>query len=620
MIRRLFPREHGILRLVLAMAVDCIIVVGGYTLALLLRFDGDVPQETRDTFRLVAPLIALAYLVAFMLFGIYRTAWRYGGAGDVINLAKAVLLVTIALFFANFTREVRDIPLSVNLVGGALIFLASGFVKMTPRFFANRAWSANAVGVKRLLIVGAGSTGQFVAREFRAHPQWLHRPVCFVDDDRRKFGMRVHGVPVAGSIDDIPELVQRYHVDIVALAIPSAPGAKMREIVTVCHSANVPVRMVPGLPEIVRQPSSMAQLRELTVEDLIGREPVEIDYSECLESLRNRVVLITGAAGSIGAELARQVMSFNPAALHILDNNETGLHDLQLELTNPAGEVNFRTWIGDITDAPKMRRLFDAVRPEVVFHAAAFKHVSMMEEHPDEALRVNVEGTLTVCRAAARAGAAKVVFISTDKAINPASVYGASKRIGELIVLAMANETETTFCAVRFVNVVGSRGSVVAIFTRQIDEGGPVGITDPEAARYYLTIPEAVSLVIQAAAFAAQGLVYMLDMGDEVRIRDVAEKMIRMKGLAPGADVPIVYTGLRPGEKVREDLVAEHERLVTTRHPKVLLTFGGGRVPAARLEAEIDALAAHAHLERGEFIRRLHRLARLGPAGAPVRE
>src|SRR5262249_26432056 len=328
MVRRLLPREHGIFRLALAMAVDCIIVVGGYTVALMLRFDGNVPPETRDTFRLVAPLIALAYLVAYVLFGIYRTAWRYGGAGDVVNLAKAVFLVTAALFFANFTREVRDIPLSVNLIGGALIFLASGFVKMTPRLFANRAWSAKAVGVKRLLIVGAGSTGQFVAREFRAHPQWLHRPVCFVDDDRRKFGMRVHGVPVAGTIDDIPELVQRYHVNIVALAIPSASGAKTREIVTVCHSANVPVRTVPGLPETVQHPSRMAQWRELTVEDLIGREPVEIDHSECLGSLRNRVVLITGAAGSIGSELARQVMSFGPAALHILDNNETGLHEL----------------------------------------------------------------------------------------------------------------------------------------------------------------------------------------------------------------------------------------------------------------------------------------------------
>jgi FlaA1/EpsC-like NDP-sugar epimerase len=605
---RFLPRERGLPRLILAIAFDGVIVIAAYLLALLLRFDSDVPAVTWTTFRLVAPAIVLGYLGAFIFFGIYRTTWQYGGVGDVLNLGRAVLLITLLIFVFNRTREVRDIPLSVNLIGGMLTFVACAFVKMAPRVLAHNQWAAQAAGVKRLLIVGAGSTGQFVAREFRAHPQWLHRPVCFADDDRRKFGMRIHGVPVAGATEDIPALVRQYDIDVVALAFPSAPGAKVREILTLCQTAGVPVRMVPGLPEIVQNPAQVTNMRELTVEDLIGREPVDIDYSECLESIRNKVVLITGAAGSIGSELARQVLSFAPAGLHLLDNNETGLHDLRLRLTSESSDVNLRTWIGDITDTAKLQRVFATVQPQIVFHAAAYKHVPMMEEHPDEALRVNVQGTLNVCRAADQHGAAKLVFISTDKAINPASVYGASKRIGELIVLALAAQSRTTFCAVRFVNVIGSRGGVVSIFSRQIDEGGPVGVTDRQMRRYYLTIAEAISLVIQAAAFAGQGHIYMLDIGEEIRIVDLAEKMIRLRGLTPGADVPIVYTGARPGEKFREDLIATDEGRAPTHHPKVVHITSAARPSLAVLEAEIAAIGALT-LDREALAGRLRALA-----------
>src|SRR5215216_4290431 len=433
--RSLIPRERGAGRMVAAMVLDGIVVVAGYAVALLLRFDGEVPRISWETFWAAAPVLVALYVAGFFAFGIYRTAWQYGGTHDVLTLAAAVGSVTAATFLFNGTREVRHIPLSVNVVGGVLIFVLCTFVKMVPRLLAHNRWAADAAGVKRLLIVGAGNTGQFVAREFRAHPDWLHRPVCFVDDDRRKFGMRVHGVPVAGTVADIPALVRQYQVDVVAVAVPSAPGAAMREMITLCQSAGVPVRMVPGLPEIVRDPTHVAHMRELTVEDLIGREPVDIDFSECLESLQNRVVLITGAAGSIGSELARQVLGFRPAGLHLLDNNETGLHDLRVELDAESADTNLRTWIADISDGAKVRRVLEAVRPQVVFHAAAYKHVPMMEEHPDEALRVNVIGTLNVCRAAEEAGAERLVFISTDKAINPSSVMGASKRVGERILL-----------------------------------------------------------------------------------------------------------------------------------------------------------------------------------------
>ena len=613
--QRFLPRDRGAGRTIAAMLLDGAVVVAGYAVALLLRFDGMVPRVSWETLWRAAPLLVLLYVAAFIAFGIYRTAWQYGGMHDVLNLAAAVAIVTALAFLFNRTRDVRHIPLSVNLVGGVLIFVACGFAKVLPRVLTHNRWAASAVGVKRLLIVGAGSTGQFVAREFRAHPDWLHRPVCFVDDDRRKFGMRIHRVPVAGTIEDIPALVRQYEVDIVAVALPSAPGGKVREILTLCQSAGVPVRMVPGLPEIVGDPAHVTPLRELTVEDLIGREPVDIDFSECLESLRNKVVLITGAAGSIGSELARQVLTFAPAGLHLLDNNETGLHELRLELDVQSGEVHVQAWIGDITNAAKLERVFQTARPQVVFHAAAYKHVHLMEEHPDEALRVNVEGTLTVCRAADRAGAEKVVFISTDKAINPVSVYGVSKYLGESIVLGLARQSRTVFCAVRFVNVIGSRGSVVNVFSRQIEQGGPVAVTDPAMHRYYLTIGEAVSLVIQAAAFAGQGQIYMLDIGEEIRIVDLAEKMIRLRGLTPGTDVPIVYTGVRPGEKLREELIAGGEERESTHHPKIISIRSRPRPPLALLEAELTALGA-ASPERDALARRLFALAGRESSGA----
>ena len=603
------------LRLLAELAVDAAIVSGSYYAGLWLRFDGDIPRQSLDTLARVAPVIVAAYLAVSYLTGVYRTAWQYGGLGDVLNLGRGILLVTTLILLYNATRTTRHLPLSVNLIAGVVTFLGMAFWKMSPRLWTHRVDRRRA-RAKRLLIAGAGNTGQLVARGFQQHGDWEYRPVCFVDDDPRKRGKRINGLPVAGRTSEIPELVDRFRVDVVALALPSAPSAKLRELVTLCQAAGVPVRMVPGLPEMVHDPHSVSHLREVTIEDLLGRDVVNIDYSQCLETLRNRVVLITGAAGSIGAELARQALGFRPAALHLLDNNETGLHDLHQELERrqvDGEDVDLRLWPADITNPEKLSRIFRQVRPQVVFHAAAYKHVALMEEHPDEAFRVNVLGTRTVCRAAAEAGAERVVFITTDKAVKPVSVYGATKRIGELLVRSMGERSATVFCCVRFGNVIGSRGSVVPIFLRQIEHGGPVGVTDPEAARYYITIPEAVSLIIQAAAFAEQGQLFMLDMGEEVRIQDLAEKMIVMKGLTPGADVPIIYTGLRPGEKVREDLVADHERQHPTRHPKVLLTFAGAPIPIADLDAEIDTLASRLDAERTEVILEIHRLARLGP-------
>lgn len=605
------PALWRLLRLVLSMLLDAAVVLACYLVALLLRFDGRVPLDSRNTFDRIAPLIILAYLLANYLFGIYRTAWQYGGLADVVSLAQATGVATLVLFLVNWAQPHRDVPLSVMVIGGALTLIVSGFFKLSPRLLARRWWGEPPAPSKRLLIVGAGSTGVFVAREFLQHRSWGYRPVCFVDDDRAKRRMRIHRLPVAGRTDEIERVVREYEIDLVALAIPSAPGGTVRSLVTACERIDLPVRVVPGLPEVVRDQTSVGHLRELTVEDLLGREPVDVDFNLCRAGLQDRVVLITGAAGSIGSELARQVIGFGPSALHLFDNNESGLHGLQLELQTAEPNCALRIWIADASDGVKVRKVFESAAPQVVFHAAAYKHVHLMEEFPEEAFRVNVVGTYNVCRAADLYRAERMVFISTDKAVNPSSVMGATKRVGELLILAMSQQSATIFCAVRFGNVIGSRGSAIPTFWSQIARGGPVTITHPEMMRYFLTIPEAVSLVLQAAAFAETGQIYMLDMGEEIRILDLAEKMIRMRGLVPREEIEIVFTGLRPGEKLREELAGQGERVSPTRHPKVLLTESEPLEHSERLLASVTLDSAQRPRDRAEFIEWIHALARL---------
>lgn len=613
------PALARALRLARTLLLDAAVVLACYLAALLLRFDGRVPAASRDNLDTVAPLIIVAYLAANYVFGIYRTAWQYGGLADVLSLAQATAVATLVLFLVNWAQHHRDVPLSAMVVGGALIFLVGGFFKLSPRLLARRWWGEWPAPSKRLLIVGAGNTGEFVAREFLQHRGWGYRPVCFVDDDPAKRRLRIHRVPVVGRTDEIERVVREYEIDLVALAIASAPGATVRRLVSACQQIDLPVRVVPGLPEVVRDQTSVGHLRELTVEDLLGREPVDVDFSLCRASLQDRVILITGAAGSIGSELARQVIAFEPTALHLLDNNESGLHDLQLELQAAEPQCLLRIWVADVSNAARLRQVFETAAPQVVFHAAAYKHVHLMEEFPEEAFRINVAGTYNVCQAAELYRAEKVVFISTDKAVNPSSVMGATKRIGELLMLAMARESATTFCAVRFGNVIGSRGSAIPTFWSQIARGGPVTVTHPEVMRYFLTIPEAVSLVLQAAAFAETGQIYMLDMGEEIRILDLAEKMIRMRGLIPREEIEIVFTGLRPGEKLREELAGRGERVLPTRHPKVLLTESDLPASPDRLLAAV-ALGQTEHVrDRGAFIEWIHALARLSSEarGAP---
>lgn len=605
--RRLFAGDP--LHVAAAMLFDALVIAAAYGAALLLRFDGDIPSRNAEFTAQVMPAIIVAYVAANVVFGVYRTVWAYGGIGDILNLFRPVLLVTVGAFAINFWMHERNLPLSVILIAGALIFPGMAMVKMRTRLLARVPWAA--VASRRLLIIGAGRAGQSLARELHDSPDVHYQPVGFLDDDPRNYHLRVQGLRVFGGLDELEDVIRNRDVDMVAIALAQVRGQAVRQIVATCQRLDVPVRIVPGVNEWVDGTHTEDRLREITLEDLLGREPVEVDYGACSASVHDGVVLVTGAAGSIGSELCRQVLTFEPLELHLVDNNESGLHDLSLEVREISPDTVIKLWIANVADEGRMDAIFERVRPDLVYHAAALKHVPLMEEHTGEAFRVNVLGTQNVARAARAFQVGSFVLISTDKAVRPTSVMGATKRIAELLVQGLAAGSEhTDFVTVRFGNVMGSRGSVVPIFMRQIERGGPVTVMHPEMKRYFISIPEAVALVIQAGTFGGRGDIYMLDMGDEINILELAERMIRLRGLRPGKDIEVVFTGPRPGEKLREDLVADFEELRMTDHPKIMRVTSGVAVAEPEIMRLVAELRERMWDDPDEMRRRLHLVAR----------
>ena len=591
-----------------AMALDAIVVALAYSAALLLRFDAEVPRENLEFTIRVVPFIAAVYVVANLLFGVYRTVWAYGSLGDILALLRPVALATVLVFGVNFWVNERDLPLSVILIAGELIFPGMAFVKMRTRLLTRLPRAA--VTSQRLLILGAGHTGQALARELQNSPGLNYQPIGYLDDDPRKQNRRMHGLRVFGPVENLEDNIRAHSVDAVAIAIPRASGSMVRSIVAACQSLAVPVRIVPGVERWISGGQNDA-LREITLDDLLGREPVQIDYVACSQSVKDRVVLVTGAAGSIGSELSRQVATFQPLELHLLDNNESGLFDLAAELNGVSPQTTIRLWPANVTDGRKIEDIFNSVRPHLVYHAAAYKHVPMLETNPDEAFRANVLGTLNVATAARKFETGTFVLISTDKAVRPTSIMGATKRIAELLVLALARGSEhSKFVAVRFGNVMGSRGSAPLTFLKQIERGGPVTITHPDMMRYFISIPEAVSLVIQAGTFGGRGNIYMLDMGQEINMLELAERMIRLRGLRPGDDIEVIFTGPRPGEKLREELVADFEMVEPTDHPKVMRLIASAEIAEAEIRRLIKEVESVLWSDPEELRRRIHLVAR----------
>lgn len=585
----LWPR---IRRYALLLALDAVVILSSFYVAFLLRFDGRIPRYYMDNLTVGSLLIVAIFLALNVYFGVHRTIWKYGGLQDALALGQATLFSTLLLGVADvFLFPVQHpIPVSAIPTGGLIVFLALGILRLMPRWKARLVSQSPSAGASRVLIIGCGNAGQLLARELLQNRPWPYRLIGFVDDDPSKLGMKLHRMPILGTRKDIPAIVAEQGIDLIAIAIPSAPSSVIRELVSICQETPAKIRIVPGVPELMSSNDYSTLLREVTLDDLLGREPAEIDFSLCSEYVKDKVILVTGAAGSIGSELCRQLSALGPALLLAVDNNESALFDLNLELLSLCKETAVKACIGDVRHEDKLEELFSKYTPQAVFHAAAYKHVPLMEEHPDEAVQTNVVGTLNLCAAADRHGAERFVFISTDKAVNPSSVMGASKRLGEMLVSSFGNESKTIFCAVRFGNVIGSRGSVVPTFLRQIESGGPVTVTHPEVSRFFMTIPEAASLVVQAAAFAKPGAIFMLDMGEEIKIAELAEKMIRLKGLRVGRDVEIDYTGLRPGEKLHEELVGPGESLLRTAHAKLFLVDSGCVVEKQAILSAVEVL------------------------------
>jgi FlaA1/EpsC-like NDP-sugar epimerase len=526
-------------------------------LAFSLRFDGHVPELEWRLFVGTLPLLVVVRGTGFIPFRLYEGLWRYAGIWDLRNIIGAVLTTSLALFLIiHPVLGLTGYPRAVFIIDALLLVSLVGGVRLTRRVL--RQLSPHQ-GSRRVLIYGAGDAGEMILRDMRNNPAQFH-PVGFVDDNRAKAGLRIHGLPVLGGHENLASILEQVSPQEILVAIPSASPAAIRSILRSLEPYKIPISTLPKLIEVTDGQVSVSQIRSLKIEDLLARAPVGLQAAPLARLLKGKRILVTGAGGSIGSELCRQIASLGPENLTLLDRYENGLFDVANDLADMSNCCPVRAVIGDITDEGRLEAVMADCRPAIVFHAAAHKHVPLMELNPCEAVKNNVLGTRRVMQAAAAYGAERFVLISSDKAVNPTSVMGTTKRVAEMLIQATGKSGPTTFLAVRFGNVLASTGSVVPRFLQQIKNGGPVTVTHPEMRRYFMLIPEAVQLVLHAAALAEAGAVYVLEMGDEVKVLDLARNLIRLSGFVPEEEIPIVFTGLRPGEKLFEELVGDNER------------------------------------------------------------
>lgn len=554
-------------RLLLLMLSDVILVNLSIMAVYMLRFESlNLTAPYLIDYYNIAPMVTLMYLVALYLMKLYNRVWAYASISELFAIVKAVSLGCLGTIALTYLTQAL-LPRSIVVVSWAVIVLLVGGSRLFWRIRLERKNSSSRSG-KRTLIIGGGDAGVMVARELKNHDSGLV-PVGFIDDDDGKHHKSILDIPVLGSRDKIAQVCRKHNIDNIIIAIPSADASTIREIFDLCKETKLEVKTLPGVYQLIDGQVSVSSLRPVQIEDLLRREPVRLNLEEICGYIREETVLITGAGGSIGSELCRQVAQIKPKELILLGHGENSIHSIWLELSDRFPELPLAIEIADVRDKAKINYIFQKRRPGLVFHAAAHKHVPLMEMHPDEAVKTNIFGTKNLAEAADSSGTKTFVMISTDKAVNPSSVMGATKRMAELIVQQMDRLSETSFVAVRFGNVLGSRGSVVPIFKDQIQKGGPVTVTDPEMTRYFMTIPEAVQLVMQAGSMAGGGEVFILDMGQPVKIVDLARDLIRLFGLEPDEDIKIEFTGIRPGEKLFEELLTTEEGTAATKHERI---------------------------------------------------
>jgi FlaA1/EpsC-like NDP-sugar epimerase len=560
-------------RVPLLIFIDAALVNMAYIAALYYRFYYSVPKQYLNNYKENIGIILLIYALVFIVFGIYKSLWIYAGTDEfIIAIGGSAAAGVMAHMLTTMLN--RGLPFSVSTL--ATIFatiLICGFritfriyrrgIRLTQKYHKHDE--------KRVMIIGAGSAAALILKEMRMHKEISYNPVALIDDSLFKLGTTLYGVKVYGNRRKIEEVAKAENVDTIIIAIPTLCNESKKELIEICQRTQCKVKIVPGVYEIINDKYLLSKIRDVEVEDLLGREAITLDMEGISEYLEDKTILVTGGGGSIGSELCRQIVRFNPKQLIILDIYENNAYDLQNELRYNYPDLDLKVLIASIRDKKRLESIFKFFKPEVVFHAAAHKHVPLMEDNPSEAIKNNVFGTLNLSECADKYGVKRFVMISTDKAVNPTNIMGATKRMCEMIVQAMDKISNTEFVAVRFGNVLGSNGSVIPLFKKQIAMGGPVTLTHKEITRFFMTIPEAAQLVLQAGAYAKGGEIFVLDMGKPVKIYDLACDLIKLSGLEPQKDIKIEVTGLRPGEKLYEELLMSEEGLGETRHEKIFV-------------------------------------------------
>ncbi len=558
----------------LLLIVDVLVIQFSSFLGLWIRFDmqiSRIPGNYVDAVTQYAVINTIFTLTVFFVLRLYSFMWSVAGMKEELHIVIACILSSLFQISGMTMLELR-VPRSYFGIFFVSLAACETVVRLSYRIGRSLRSSYGKAQGKRVMIVGAGTSGSMILKEMMTSTYTDGYVVCFVDDDKNKQGKFLNGIPIAGMRDDIPKLAEHYEVEEIYIAMPSAPGSETRKILEICRETDCELKILPGIYQLLNGDVSVSKLRKIEIEDLLGREPIRVNLNEIMGYVSNKVILVTGGGGSIGSELCRQIASHNPKQLIVFDVYENNAYDLQQELKRAYPELNLVVLIGSVRNTHRVESVFEKYRPHIVYHAAAHKHVPLMEESPNEAVKNNVFGTYKTAMAADKYNTERFVLISTDKAVNPTNIMGASKRMCEMVVQMMNRHSRTEFVAVRFGNVLGSNGSVIPLFKKQIEEGGPVTVTHRDIIRYFMTIPEAVSLVLQAGAYAKGGEIFVLNMGEPVRILDLAENLIRLSGYEPYEDIEIEFTGLRPGEKLYEEMLMDEEGLQDT--PNRLIHIG----------------------------------------------
>lgn len=582
-IKRPFNAQKA-LRVACLVLADLILINLSAFLALYIRFEFDFRQLYATTFLrdmlIYAGINSACTILIFHILKLYNSLWEFAGVSELVRITLGCFFSAVFYMVGMFMLHLT-VPRSFPAIYMLILCLLCGALRLSYRCVRRTRAGLRSEGEKRTMLIGGGQAGAIALREFQTSPRSENKVVCIIDDSPNKVGSYLRGVKIVGGRSSIPAMAEKYDVDEIVLAIPSASRHEKLQILSYCHNTSCTLRTLPGICQLANGEVRIEQIREVDIEDLLGRETVKIDLDEVAAYITGKTVLVTGGGGSIGSELCRQAAAQRPKRLIIFDIYENNAYDIQMELRRTHPELDLVVLIGSVRDRERVMQVFDRYRPDLVCHAAAHKHVPLMETSPFEAIKNNVFGTYNVAQAADRFGTQRFILISTDKAVNPTNVMGASKRLCEMIVQMMNDRSTTEYVAVRFGNVLGSAGSVIPLFRKQIRSGGPVTVTDKRVIRYFMTIPEAVQLIFQAGAYARGGEIFVLDMGEPVRIDDLARNMIRLSGFEPDVDIPVVYTGLRPGEKLYEELLLSGEGMQKTKNDLIYIGHEIAFDPAA---------------------------------------